>query len=220
MKMRTVGAWAGFVLSAMGLTGCAGSGANSNFRQPATPATTRINPPAATPTATAGASTATTAPWNQKPQAATPSTGDPSALAAPTGNAPQFNVQPTGGITPAAGIAPPTAPVAPPAMPGGTNTSSLMPTGASINSLTVGTPVSVAPAPSKQVAVNAVRTADPPRPAKPVPAAPVVDDTATPPPPMPAAPVVAEPTPSAQVTNSLSPVTLQTPPPPPTKVRQ
>ena len=105
--------------------------------------------------------------WNRQPQAATASTtkpaGDPSALAAPTGNTPQFSNQPTGGITPAGGIAPPAAlpaagsvPAAP-ASGSGSSTSNLLPIGSSGNA---GTPMSAAPGSNKQVVTAAARTTE------------------------------------------------------------
>jgi hypothetical protein len=167
--------------------------------------------------------------WGRQAQPAARTQGDPSALAAPTGNTPQFNNQPTGGITASGGIAPPAplpgtaAPPAPASPAPGTSTSNLLPTGPSINSLNAGTPVSAAPAPApaRQVAVNAVRTTEPPaRVSVQPPPAPASEDTPAAPPPMPAAIAGSElPTTPPQPITQLSPL----PPvllPSPTKVRQ
>src|SRR6516162_9172524 len=105
MSIRNTGVWAGFLLT-VGLTGCAGSGTNPNFQRAGAPAASRLNPPVA-------ATAANNSGWARQPQTpATRPAGDPSALAAPTGNTPQFSNQPTGGITPAGGIAPPAVPSA------------------------------------------------------------------------------------------------------------
>jgi hypothetical protein len=229
MTTRTVGAWAAFVVAAGSLTGCTGAGGNSSYLRPNPAAAPKLTPPAATqPTAAAPANGSA---WGrQQAQPATTRTqGDPSALAAPMGNTPQFTNQPTGGITPSGGIAPPaalpgtTAPPTPAAPASGTSTSNLLPTGPSINSLNAGTPVSAAPAPApaRQVAVNAVRTGEPPaRVSVQPPAAPAPEDSPVAPPPMPPALSGSElpatpPQPITQLT-PLPPVMLPTP----TKVRQ
>lgn len=232
MTTRTVGAWAAFVVAAGSLTGCTGGGGNSNYIRPNPAAAPKPAAPAvAQPTAAAPANGSA---WGRQaqpavvPAARTP--GDPSALAAPTGNTPQFNSQPTGGITPSGGIAPPAplpaatnVPAATAPAPG-TSTSNLLPSGSSLNSLNAGTPVGAAPAPARQVAVNAIRPAEPgtrvsvkePAPA----AAPATTDDppAALPPMPPAAPgselPVQPPKPITDL-SPLAPVTL-----PPTKVRQ
>jgi hypothetical protein len=195
------------------LTGCTGTGGNSNFVRP-NAATPRLTPP------TAAAAPANGSAWARQPAAtgAKPP-GDPSALANPTGNTPQFNVQPTGGMTPAGGLAPPTAlPAAPtPAatgLPTGPTTSNLMPTAPSINSLNAGTPVSAAPVPARQVAANAIRTPEPTTRMNPTPPA-AVEEPPAPAPPIPPAAAASEVplNPPPQIT-TLSPL------PQPTKVRQ
>jgi hypothetical protein len=149
MKMRTVGAWVGFVLAAGSLTGCAGSGANSNFQ--------RTNPApfksvsGTTPTAATGAAApASSTAWTRNtPTTGTKPVGDPSALAAPTGNTPQFNSQPSGGITPVGGIAPP----AP--LPGGSPVPAAQAIGASTSNL-----LPAAPAASGPLSLNTTRATE------------------------------------------------------------
>jgi hypothetical protein len=213
MRMRTgtVATWAGFVLSALSTTGCMGG--NQNVRQPATPLK-NVSP------ATAAAPANGSAWGRQSPPAAAKSAGDSSALANPTGNTPQFNVQPTNGITPTGGLAPPAlvpaapSPAAGIALPTVPSTSNLIPTAPSMNSLNGGTPLGAAPAPARQVAANAARPADTAtRVSVPQPAAAVTDEPSGP---LPAIPPAA----------AASELPLQMPPPittmspAPTKVRQ
>jgi hypothetical protein len=211
MTTRTVGAWA-FILAAGSLAGCASPGAFKNVPPQPTAAT-------ATPATNTG--------WARQTPAATKPQGDPSAIAAPMGNTPQFSNQPAIGIGPAGGLAPPIAlpsisngpaPTVPAAPAPGASTSNLIPVGASINGLSAGTPVSAAPAPPRQVAVNAARSSEvAPRVNIPVPAAPAEDGKNGPT--MPPASAVSEPAlqPPQPITQ-LSPVTLGTAPP--TTVRQ
>jgi hypothetical protein len=217
MAIRTAGVWAGFVLAVGSLTGCAGSGGNSNFQR-LNPATARVSPPTATPTATAAANNSA---WNRQAQtAATKPQGDPSALAAPAGNTPQFSNQPIGGITPAGGIAPPAIPAAAtvPAAPApGASTSSLLPSGSGMNNVSGAVPAAAASSANHQVAaVSAVRTAEAtPQAAAVLPA----DDVAGPGPTMPPAAAGSElPVTMPKPITGLSP--LAPVPVPPTTVRQ
>jgi hypothetical protein len=216
MRIRTFGGWAGFLLAAGTLTGCAGSGSNSNFQR-INPATARTQPAA---TSSVAAAPANNSAWNRQPPAATASAtkpaGDPSALAVPTGNTPQFSNQPTGGITPAGGIAPPAALPAigsvPAAPASGSSTSNLLPIGSSSNA---GTPIGAAPSSNKQVVTAAARTTESAPKALP---AVTTDDSA----------VASGPTMPPAANGSELPVTLPKPitslsalaPPPPTTVRQ
>src|SRR5271167_4889599 len=120
MTTRTLGAWAGILLAAGSLTGCASPAAFKNV--PATPTSAQ----------------ATNSGWNNQPRATpTKPQGDPLAISPPMGNTPQFSNQPTGGITPAGGLAPPVplpagspVPAAPAPVP---STSNLLPGGPTIN---------------------------------------------------------------------------------------
>ena len=55
MTTRTLGMWTTIILAAGSLTGCAGSGSNANFQRPTPPATARVTPPTAIPTASSSA---------------------------------------------------------------------------------------------------------------------------------------------------------------------
>jgi hypothetical protein len=218
MRIRTFGGWVGFLLAAGTLTGCAGSGSNSNFQR-INSATARTQPAA---TSSVAAAPANNSAWNRQPQAAMASTtkpgGDPSALAAPTGNTPQLSNQPTGGITPAGGIAPPAALPASgsvPAVPApasGSSTSNLLPIGSSGNA---GTPMSAATSSNKPVVTAAARPTESAPKALP---AVTADDSS----------VASGPTMPPAANGSELPVTMPKPitslsalaPPPPTTVRQ
>src|SRR5205823_13587606 len=122
--------------------------------------------------------------------------------------------QSAGGIPTTGGMAPPTVtplgnPIPPAGAPAaGVNSSSLMPSGSSMNSLNGAIPVSTAAVSGRQVAVNAVRTTDPSaRAGTAVPAAPAANDLPVAMPPAPAGSDVPALTPP-QITH-LSPVTLQ-----------
>src|SRR5439155_4357494 len=106
MKTRTVGAWAGFLVTGVTLTGCTGTGASgTNYTRPSAALPTRTNT-----TPTAGQPTAATASgiasgWPRQPAApasrtATDSTTPPS----PNGNSPAMTNQPSSGITPAGAL--------------------------------------------------------------------------------------------------------------------
>jgi hypothetical protein len=173
MKTHTVGAWAGFLVAGLGMTGCTGAGASGpNYTRPNAGAQARLSP---TPLAgqTAANAPANASAWNRQPAAAPSRTPvDQTALPTPNGTSPAMTNQPSSGITPAGGIAPagaapggstliPAAGTAAP--PGGATSNSMMSPAQNSPGQGGGVPLSAAPKTSAapQVAVSTLQAAEP-----------------------------------------------------------
>ncbi len=200
MTIRTVGAWAGFLVAGATLTGCTGTGSNPGLASRGTAGVpSRISPTA--PTAqTAAGTPANASPWNrQAATTATASTRTPATTTSPTGGPAMGStpntIAPAGGLTPPAPLAGAGTDATPAA---GTTTSKLLPSSPSIVNLNAGTAVSasaVKPA-SLQVAAHQPRPNETTRTSMPAPAGAVVEEpAAVSPPPMPTTAEMAMPVP-------------------------